>query len=116
LEGSLGIPLPAATQCEIVAETAQRIQPALEELIRQAAQGEVLDLRQQRVHRLIAWVLAQALHQQLDSFLFMTLLQQLKSGSSALIDCSRCRRSSAGGALCCTARATHPQTQSEKCK
>jgi transposase len=42
LEGSLGIPLPAATQCEIVAETAQRIQPALEELIRQAAQGEVL--------------------------------------------------------------------------
>jgi hypothetical protein len=42
LEGSLGIPLPAATQWEIVAETAAVIQPALQELIRQAAQGEVL--------------------------------------------------------------------------
>ena len=42
LEGSLGIPLPAATQCEIVAERAAVIQPALQELIRQAAQGEVL--------------------------------------------------------------------------
>ena len=42
LEGSLGIPLPAATQCEIVAETAATIQPALQELIGQAAQGEVL--------------------------------------------------------------------------
>jgi transposase len=42
LEGSLGIPLPAATQWEIVAEMAVMIQPALEELIRQAAQGEVL--------------------------------------------------------------------------
>lgn len=42
LEESLGIPLPVATQCEIVKETAARIQPALEELIRQAAQGEVV--------------------------------------------------------------------------
>jgi len=42
LEGSLGTPLPAATQCEIVAETAATIQPALQELIGQAAQGEVL--------------------------------------------------------------------------
>ena len=42
LEGSLGIPLPAATQWEIVAETAAVIQPGLQELIRQAAQGEVL--------------------------------------------------------------------------
>ena len=41
-KGSLGIPLPATTQCEIVAETAERIQPALHEFIRQAAQGEVL--------------------------------------------------------------------------
>lgn len=38
----MGIPLPAATQCEIVAERAAVIQPALQELIRQAAQGEVL--------------------------------------------------------------------------
>jgi len=42
LEGSLGIPLPAATQCEIVAETAAAIQPALQELTGQAAQGKVL--------------------------------------------------------------------------
>jgi transposase len=38
----LGIPLPAATQCEIVADKSAALQPAYEELIRQAAQGEVL--------------------------------------------------------------------------
>jgi transposase len=42
LQDSLGIPLPAATQCEIMAEKAAELQPAHEELIRQAAQGEVL--------------------------------------------------------------------------
>ena len=42
LEESLGIPLPAATQCEIVAEAAAAIQPAMVELIGHAAQGEVL--------------------------------------------------------------------------
>jgi hypothetical protein len=42
LQDSLGIPLPAATQCEIMAEKAAELQPAYEELIRQAAQGEVL--------------------------------------------------------------------------
>ena len=42
LEESLGLPLPVATQCEVVAEAATRLQPAMEELIRQAAQGEVL--------------------------------------------------------------------------
>src|SRR5208283_3667565 len=42
LEKSLGIPLPVATQCEIVAETAVILQPALQELTRQAAQGEVV--------------------------------------------------------------------------
>ena len=41
LEGNLGIPLPAATQWELVEERAEWIRPALEELIRQAAQGEV---------------------------------------------------------------------------
>jgi transposase len=41
LEASLGIPLPASTQWEIVAETADLLRPAFEELIRQAAQGEV---------------------------------------------------------------------------
>ena len=42
LQENLGIPLPAATQCEIVQETAAQIQPAMNELIRQAAQGEVM--------------------------------------------------------------------------
>ena len=42
LEAQLGIPLPAATQWEIVEEAAELIQPARDELIRQAAQGEVL--------------------------------------------------------------------------
>jgi transposase len=42
LEGLLGIPLPAATQWEIVEEEAELIQPARDELMRQAAQGEVV--------------------------------------------------------------------------
>ena len=42
LEASLGIPLPPSTQWEIMAETAAVIQPAFDEAIRQAAQGEVL--------------------------------------------------------------------------
>ncbi len=42
LESRLGIPLPAATQWEIVEEAAELIKPAREELIRQAAQGEVV--------------------------------------------------------------------------
>jgi transposase len=42
LQDNLGIPLPAATQCEIVSEKAAELQPAYEELIRQAAQGDVL--------------------------------------------------------------------------
>jgi transposase len=42
LERQLGIPLPAATQWEIVEEAAELLRPARDELIRQAAQGEVL--------------------------------------------------------------------------
>jgi transposase len=42
LQGSLGLPLPAATQWDIVKHSAGRIEPALEELIRQAAQGQVV--------------------------------------------------------------------------
>jgi transposase len=42
LESHLGIPLPAATQWEIVEEEAQVIKPARDELIRQAAQGTVV--------------------------------------------------------------------------
>ena len=42
LQGSMGIPLPASTQWEIVAETAEWIEPIYQELIHQAAQGKVL--------------------------------------------------------------------------
>jgi transposase len=42
LQESLGIPLPASTQWEIAEKTAALVKPAFEELIRQAAQGEIL--------------------------------------------------------------------------
>jgi transposase len=42
LQGNIGVPLPASTQWEIVKETAEVIEPAFGELIRQAAQGEVI--------------------------------------------------------------------------
>jgi len=43
LQGQLGIPLPAATQWKrVVEEAAELLKPARDELIRQAAQGEVV--------------------------------------------------------------------------
>jgi len=42
LEGSLGIPLPASTQWEVVARAAAALRPVFDELLRQAAQGEVI--------------------------------------------------------------------------
>ena len=42
LENSLGIPLPTSVQWEIVGTMAIQIRPVYDELIRQAAQGEVL--------------------------------------------------------------------------
>jgi len=42
LQGNLGIPLPASTQWEIVEAAHRSLKPAYDELIRQAAQGEVL--------------------------------------------------------------------------
>jgi transposase len=42
LEKQLGIPLPAATQWELMKAGAKEIRPALNELIRQAAQGGVM--------------------------------------------------------------------------
>jgi transposase len=42
LQGSMGIPLPASTQWDIVHSQAQRAEPIYTELIRQAAQGEVI--------------------------------------------------------------------------
>jgi len=41
LEGSLGVPLPATTQWEIVSHGGLGLEPALDELIRQAAQGDI---------------------------------------------------------------------------
>jgi hypothetical protein len=42
LQESMGIPLPAATQWEIVESASKKMQPAYDELQRQAAQGELL--------------------------------------------------------------------------
>ncbi len=42
MQEMLGIPMPAATQWEVVEEAADVIKPAHEQLIREAAQGEVL--------------------------------------------------------------------------
>jgi hypothetical protein len=42
LEVQLGMPLPAATQWELVEATAGQMRPVLDELIRQAAQGSVM--------------------------------------------------------------------------
>jgi hypothetical protein len=42
LQGNLEIPLPASTQWDVVSSFAPAIQPAFDELIRQAAQGEVV--------------------------------------------------------------------------
>jgi transposase len=42
LEANLGIPLPAATQWEVVEQAAEQIRPAADELLRQVAQGEVM--------------------------------------------------------------------------
>jgi transposase len=55
LERHLGVPLPAATQWEMVEEAAELIKPARDELVRQAAQGEVLhnDDTSMRVLRLV---------------------------------------------------------------
>jgi hypothetical protein len=61
LERDLGIPLPASTQWDILVSCAAMIQPAFDELIRQAAQGElvhnddtgveILELREQLNNR-----------------------------------------------------------------
>lgn len=42
LQGAMGIPLPSSTQWDIVRDAARKIQPAYDELVRQAAQGKVL--------------------------------------------------------------------------
>ncbi len=42
LQGDLGVPLPASTQWDVVEAVAENLTPVFDELIRQAAQGEVL--------------------------------------------------------------------------
>ena len=42
LQGSLGIPLPASTQWDIVEAQAEHAEPVFEELVRQAAQGDIV--------------------------------------------------------------------------
>ena len=42
LEQRMGIPLPASTQWELIEEAAEVLKPARDELIRQAAQGELM--------------------------------------------------------------------------
>lgn len=42
LQESLGIPLPASTQWEIVEQVGQKIDPVYRQLVRRAAQGEIL--------------------------------------------------------------------------
>ena len=42
LEGQMGLPLPAATQWELMKPTAGSLEPVLDEFIRQAAQGSVI--------------------------------------------------------------------------
>src|SRR3982751_2172019 len=55
LEDQLGMPLPAATQWELMAAAARLLRPVLKELIRQAAQGSVLhnDDTSMRILRLL---------------------------------------------------------------
>ena len=42
LQEQLGVPLPPSTQYELVEETAEVIEPVGEELVKQAAQGDIL--------------------------------------------------------------------------
>jgi hypothetical protein len=42
LQKNLRVPLPGSTQWEVVEEAAEAVRPAYEELVRQAAQGEIL--------------------------------------------------------------------------
>lgn len=42
LQAGMGIPVPASTQWDLVSDAAEEMTPAFEELIRQAAQGDVL--------------------------------------------------------------------------
>jgi transposase len=55
LQGTVGIPLPASTQWDLVHALAEHAEPAFEELIRQAAQGEVL-YNDDTTARILEWM------------------------------------------------------------
>ena len=55
LQSSVGIPLPPSTQWDIVRDAARKIEPACEELRRQAAQGEVLH-NDDTPMKILAWM------------------------------------------------------------
>jgi hypothetical protein len=58
LQGDLGIPLPASTQWDLVAAGAKALEPAFQELVKQAAQGEVMhnDDTSMEILALRAWL------------------------------------------------------------
>lgn len=55
LQGSLGLPLPPSTQWEVVRDAARRIEAVYEDLIRRAAQGEVLH-NDDTPMKILAWM------------------------------------------------------------
>ena len=59
LQGSAEVPLPASTQWDLVHAAAPQLTPALEELIRQAAQGDVLHNDDTTV-KILEWMGARA--------------------------------------------------------
>jgi len=69
LQGNLGVPLPASTQWDIVNAAAENLAPAFEELVRQAAQGDVLhnDDTTVKILELMGENRSKALAQQADS-------------------------------------------------
>jgi transposase len=55
LQGTVGVPLPASTQWDIVHALAEHAEPAFEELVRQAAQGDVV-YNDDTTARILEWM------------------------------------------------------------
>lgn len=62
LQGTVGIPLPASTQWDLVHALAEQAEPAFEELIRQAAQGDVV-YNDDTTAKILEWMGKRALEQ-----------------------------------------------------
>jgi transposase len=67
LQYNLGVPMPATTQWEIVEEAAELLKPALEELIRQAAQGAVLHNDDTSMRACFGWRVNRLINVQVSS-------------------------------------------------